>query len=124
MSIQFIPRVSLKNASYATNENAHLIRLEKLKPGCNVRHRNIPDPENYREVYVIKKDHWDEWKNGRPTGKKRRGYSFVEINHGMGGHGGIQPSVRKLVKAACMGLFGFGTDYRIVYVPESKGGAS
>lgn len=105
------------------NKNAHLIRLESSKVGCNVIHRNIPDRKTYREVWRIKKDHWPEYKNGKATGKKQKGYSFVEVNHG-GGCGGVQKSVRDLIIASLFGLFGL-RDYRVIYegVVEKDGGA-
>lgn len=116
--VVFTPRVVLPNAKFATNANAQFIFAEKLTPGCNVRgNPKIPDPKNYREVYHIVRDHWDEWKDGEKTGRKIKGYSFIEVNHGMGGWGGVQPSVRKLVIAAItQGVFGW-NDVRIVYRP-------
>jgi len=119
--IEITTRVTVINGRFAINRNAHLIRMEKLKPGCNVVGcPRIPDPKTYREVYRIKKDHWDEWEDGKKTGRKRRGYSFVEVNHGMGGWGGVQPSVRALIEAASFSLFGPNTDCRIVFEGEAR----
>jgi len=116
--IEIVAKLTLVNGRFATNKNAHRIRCEKTEPGCTgVRHRDIPNPETYREVYRIKKDHWDEWKNGKPTGRKRKGYSFVEVTHGMG-MVGVHRSVRALITAASYAIFGPRTDYRIVFEQE------
>lgn len=114
-------KVSVIGGKYATNKNAHLFRLEKLRPGCNVLgNPRIPDPKNYREVYRIEKDFWQEWENGKATRRKKKGYSFVEVNHRMGGFGGVQKSVRALIKQACFGIFGMRDDYKLVFEGEAK----
>ena len=116
--IEIKTKVTIVGGRHVTNRNYHLFRLEKLKPGCCVvGHPQIPDPKSHREVYRIKKDHWDEWKDGKQTGHKRKGYSFVEVTHG-GGMCGIQPSVRKLVMAATFGIFGQRDDYQLFFEGE------
>ncbi len=113
---QFSVKIALLNGTFATNKNAHRIRCEKVEVGCpNVIHHAI-DPKTYREVYRIKKDHWDEWKDGQRTGRKRKGYCFVEITHGMGGPGHTQNSVGALIKAAAVqNETFFGGKYRIIF---------
>jgi len=109
-------KLTLVGGKHITNAHAHLVRMEKTKPGCNVRGcPRIPNPETYMEVYRVEKDFWDEWgADGKKTGRKRKGYSFVEVSHRMGGFGGVQSSVKKLIKAACFGIFGM-NDHRIIF---------
>jgi hypothetical protein len=114
-------KVQLIGGRNVSNKNAHLIRAVNKKPGCSVISPRIPDPKNYVETYRVVKDHWDEWENGKKTGRKKKGYSLIEVTHGMGGWGGVQKSVRNLVKCALLSAGGFGVGLDI-YIDQGGGG--